>query len=116
VDETKLFQVINALLEKTRCGLIEWGAWGTHDLDWGTRVGKVWVTICGSNAHVDNGYTFQVLKDGDPLIKVCTTANCLDMLYHLVAEKASTENKILDQLFAELQNISPKHDDSYYKD
>lgn len=107
VEERKLFQVINALLEKTKRGLIEWRAGGTNDNSWDAPIGKVWVSI-SKCVSPNSGYAFQAFKDQTVLVNICTTANCMDALYHLVSEKMSTENKILDQLLVDLENIVPQ--------
>lgn len=113
MDDKKLFALINLLYKKTESGLLQWSVSGTSDSDWGTLIDPFWVVISNRKA---SGITFQVLKNSEIYINVCTAEGTLSKLYNLVKDKVSPENKVIDQLIQKLADIQHEYPDSYYKD
>lgn len=116
MNKDKLFTLINLLLSKTQDNLIQWNVWGTSGSDWGTPIGKYWVSISDRECEHNNAYTIQVLKDNQVIENVCTAYENLNKLYDLVKEKTSVSNKVFDELIRELETKQQVHPDSYYKD
>jgi hypothetical protein len=104
MDDKKLFALINILYEKTESGLIQWSVSGTSDSDWGTLIDPFWVVISNREP---SGITFQVLKNSEIYINICTAQCTLSKLYNLVKDKVSPENKVIDQLIQKLEKVQP---------